>query len=49
MRDAGADSLVTAVRAHRFLWAVGAKGAASAKNYDPVNRPRRQVFSNSQV
>mmetsp|Transcript_113222 Transcript_113222/g.283492 ORF Transcript_113222/g.283492 Transcript_113222/m.283492 type:complete len:257 (-) Transcript_113222:129-899(-) len=39
----GADSLVTAVRAHRFLWSVDpATGEASAKNYVPEKRPRRQ-------
>jgi len=43
MASAKADSLVTAVRAHRFLWAVDeSSGTASAKNYDPLNRPRRQ-------
>merc|ERR1711948_121959 len=39
----GADSLVTAVRAHRFLWSVDpATGEATAKNYVPEKRPRRQ-------
>merc|ERR1712007_150100 len=38
-----ADSLVTAVRAHRFMWSVNPKtGEAKAKNYDPTKRPRRQ-------
>jgi N-acylneuraminate cytidylyltransferase len=38
-----ADSLVTAVRAHRFLWSVGmATRVAKAKNYEPMHRPRRQ-------
>jgi len=38
-----ADSLVTAVRAHRFLWQVdGASKLATAKNYEPLKRPRRQ-------
>merc|ERR1712014_373171 len=36
------DSLVTAVRAHRFLWSVDKDGQATAKNYDPLKRPRRQ-------
>ena len=41
--DQRADSLVTAVRAHRFLWAVDvASKVASAKNYEPLSRPRRQ-------
>jgi hypothetical protein len=40
----GADSLITAVRTHRFLWSVDAStGLASAKNYEPTRRPRRQV------
>jgi len=39
----GADSLVTAVRAHRFLWKVDPVGGhAYAKNYIPQHRPRRQ-------
>lgn len=38
----GADSLVTAVRAHRFLWKVDKRGQATAKNYVPEKRPRRQ-------
>lgn len=43
MKRAKADSLVTAVRAHRFLWEVDVgTGCASAKNYDPLKRPRRQ-------
>lgn len=43
MRDQQADSLVTAVRAHRFLWAVDpSTKLASAKNYEPLRRPRRQ-------
>lgn len=34
---------MTAVRAHRFIWKVDpATGFATAKNYDPVKRPRRQ-------
>mmetsp|Transcript_36463 Transcript_36463/g.79799 ORF Transcript_36463/g.79799 Transcript_36463/m.79799 type:complete len:237 (-) Transcript_36463:69-779(-) len=41
-----ADSLVTAVRAHRFLWSVDpATGVATAKNYVPESRPRRQDWS----
>jgi len=43
MRVKEADSLVTAVRAHRFLWTVDKEtGLAHAKNYVPVKRPRRQ-------
>jgi len=38
-----ADSLVTCVRAHRFMWKADAKtGTAVAKNYEPLHRPRRQ-------
>lgn len=38
-----ADSLVTAVRAHRFMWKVDSEtGVATAKNYIPEKRPRRQ-------
>mmetsp|Transcript_71087 Transcript_71087/g.141246 ORF Transcript_71087/g.141246 Transcript_71087/m.141246 type:complete len:241 (+) Transcript_71087:72-794(+) len=38
-----ADSLVTAVRAHRFMWCVDpVTGEAKAKNYNPESRPRRQ-------
>ena len=43
MQDEKADSLVTAVRQHRFLWSVDpATKQATAKNYEPVRRPRRQ-------
>lgn len=46
MASTGADSLVTAVRAHRFLWSVDpATGLASAKNYEPLQRPRRQDWN----
>eukprot|EP00927_Polykrikos_kofoidii_P028642 TRINITY_DN2495_c0_g1_i1.p1 TRINITY_DN2495_c0_g1~~TRINITY_DN2495_c0_g1_i1.p1 ORF type:complete len:262 (-),score=44.51 TRINITY_DN2495_c0_g1_i1:37-756(-) len=38
-----ADSLVTAVRTHRFFWKVNKDTQeAEAINYDPVKRPRRQ-------
>ena len=40
----GADSLVTVVRAHRFLWSVK-DGQAVPQNYDPVKRPRRQDWN----
>ena len=44
LQSTGADSLVTAVRAHRFIWSVDPKTmAATAKNYEPLKRPRRQV------
>ena len=43
LQSSGADSLVTAVRAHRFMWSVDPKTlTATAKNYEPLNRPRRQ-------
>jgi len=46
----GADSLVTAVRAHRFLWEVDAEtGEAKAKNYQPQKRPRRQDWNGELV
>merc|ERR1711957_40868 len=39
------DSMVTAVRAHRFLWKVDPEtGYASAMNYDPTKRPMRQQW-----
>jgi N-acylneuraminate cytidylyltransferase len=41
----GADSLVTAVRAHRFLWKVKDDGEAEAINYTPAKRPRRQDWN----
>jgi N-acetylneuraminate synthase len=37
-----ADSLVTVVRSHRFLWREGEDGLATAVNYDPMARPLRQ-------
>jgi len=42
--SSGADSLVTVVRAHRFLWSVK-DGQAIPQNYDPVKRPRRQDWN----
>ena len=42
--SSGADSLVTVVRAHRFLWSVK-DGQAVPQNYDPVKRPRRQDWN----
>ena len=46
MKLAKADSLVTAVRAHRFLWTVDDKTSeARAKNYNPLQRPRRQDWN----
>lgn len=47
--DSGADSLVTAVRAHRFMWSVGKDGVASAKNYVPATRPRRQDWDGEMI
>jgi hypothetical protein len=45
-----ADSLVTAVRAHRFLWTVDKEtGVATAKNYEPLKRPRRQDWDGELV
>merc|ERR1711879_297665 len=49
-RSKSADSLVTAVRAHRFLWKVDpSTGLATAKNYDPLKRPRRQDWEGELV
>ena len=40
-----ADSLVTAVRSHRFLWSVAASTKfANAENYDPLRRPRHEEW-----
>merc|ERR1712176_354335 len=45
-QNLGADSLVTAVRAHRFLWKIDPDtGFASAQNYDPTKRPMRQQWN----
>ena len=38
-----ADSLVTGVPFHRFIW----KKSGVPINYDPVHRPRRQEFNNN--
>ena len=44
--DQKADSMVTAVRTHRFLWEVDAMTQkATAKNYEPLRRPRRQDWN----
>lgn len=37
----GADTLLSVVASHRFLWKPAA-GGAEAINYDPAKRPRRQ-------
>lgn len=37
-----ADSLLTVVRSHAFLWQEMSDGYARAVNYDAANRPRRQ-------
>jgi len=45
-----ADSLVTAVKAHRFLWSVDPETQeATAKNYNPLKRPRRQDWEGELV
>ena len=50
MTTTGADSLVTAVRTHRFLWKVDPlNGEASAINYEPSRRPRRQDWDGELV
>ena len=45
LTDVSADSLVTAVTQHRFLWKINDDGTAAAKNYDPINRPLRQDWN----
>lgn len=42
VRASGADSGFTAVGSHRFLWRVGADGAAEGVNHDKAFRLRRQ-------
>lgn len=45
-----ADSLVTIVRTHRFLWTIDQdNGQALPKNYDPLKRPRRQDWAGEAV
>jgi len=41
----GADSLVTVVKMHRFIWNVDDAGVATPVNYNPVQRPRRQDWN----
>jgi YrbI family 3-deoxy-D-manno-octulosonate 8-phosphate phosphatase len=38
----GADSLLSVVREHRFIWRPAAEGAVAPFNYTPDARPRRQ-------
>ena len=41
-------ALVSAVRAHRFIWRIDPDtGLACAKNYDPLRRPRRTAAAAS--
>ena len=44
LREAGADSLLSACRNARFLWRRGAGGAPESLNYDHTRRPRTQDF-----
>jgi YrbI family 3-deoxy-D-manno-octulosonate 8-phosphate phosphatase len=44
LREAGADSLLSACRSARFLWRRGAGGAPESLNYDHTRRPRTQDF-----
>ena len=39
-----ADSVLSVVRQHRFIWNENADGGAEPVNYDYKNRPRRQDF-----
>ncbi|MCI0395813.1 MAG: acylneuraminate cytidylyltransferase family protein [Chloroflexi bacterium] len=39
---AGADSLLSVVPSHRFLWRVAEEGQPASLNYDYRHRPRRQ-------
>jgi len=39
-----ADSVLSVVRQKRFIWANDENGNVVPKNYDPLNRPRRQCF-----
>ncbi len=38
------DSVFSVVEQKRFLWDIDEAGFAQPKNYDPMNRPRRQDF-----
>lgn len=44
-----ADSMLSVVRQKRFLWHVDNEGLATAVNYDPAARPRRQDFDGELV
>ncbi|MFT7579150.1 MAG: YrbI family 3-deoxy-D-manno-octulosonate 8-phosphate phosphatase [Myxococcota bacterium] len=45
----GVTSALSVVREHRFRWSVGADGQATATNYDPLTRPRRQDWDGELV
>lgn len=45
--ERGADSLLSVVPCHKFLWARGDDGFAEPENYAPGQRPRRQDLNNS--
>jgi N-acylneuraminate cytidylyltransferase len=44
MTSQGYDSIASVVRQRRFVWGIDMGGNGVAKNYDPLNRPRRQDF-----
>jgi YrbI family 3-deoxy-D-manno-octulosonate 8-phosphate phosphatase len=48
-RATGADSLLSVTHEHRFLWQDQGDGTVTAKNYDPVHRPRRQDWKGELV
>jgi len=49
LQSTGADSLLTVTHEHRFLWQDQGNGTVTAKNYDPVRRPRRQDWQGELV
>lgn len=44
-----AESLLTVVQTHRFLWSVDEHGLGTPLNYDPRHRPRRQDWQGQMV
>ncbi|WP_372966197.1 cytidylyltransferase domain-containing protein [Marinobacter sp.] len=46
-RERKADSLLSVVPCHKFLWERGCDGFAVPENYQPGSRPRRQDLTNS--
>ena len=42
LKNSDANSLLSVVRSHKFIWRLSESGRVTPLNYDPARRPRRQ-------